>query len=63
MDFLRGYEAPEIVMKASDKITAGGGQLSPFSGDFDTDDIKYRVRAVMGGSRLDPRFAYAQVSA
>lgn len=64
MDYLRGYEDPEIVMKASNKVAVGGGTMATaFSGDFDTDDILYRVRDIHGGVRLDPRFAYAQVSA
>jgi len=58
---LRGHETPEICMKASDKVTVGGGAMSPFSGDFATDNIFYRVRIVIGGTQLDPRFAYAQV--
>lgn len=57
---LRGYEDPEICMKASDKVTVGGGALSPFSGDFATDNILYRVRMVYGFDQMDPRFAYAQ---
>jgi hypothetical protein len=61
MDFLRGNEDPEICMKASDKVTVGGGSLSPFSGDFATDNIFYRVRDVHGGTQLDPRYVYAQV--
>ena len=63
MDFLRGYEDPEICMKASDKVSVTGEALSPFSGDFGTDNIFYRVRDVHGGCRLDRRYAYAQVSA
>jgi len=62
MDFLRGYEDPEICMKASDKVTVAGGLLSPFSGDFATDNVFYRVRDVHGGYVLDPRMAYAQVA-
>jgi len=58
--YLRGHETPEICMKNSDKVTAAGGGLSPFSGDFATDDILYRVRDVFGSGQLDPRFAYAQ---
>lgn len=58
---LRGYEDPEICMKASDKVTVAGGALSPFSGDFATDNVFYRVRMVYGFAQLDPRFAYAQV--
>ena len=61
MDFLRGEETPEICMKASDKVTVGGGSMSPFSGDFATDNVFYRVRDVHGGVVLDPRMAYAQV--
>ena len=61
MDFLTGHEAPEIVMKASDKVTPSGAPLSAFSGDFATDNVFYRVRHVLGGTQLDPRFAYAQV--
>lgn len=62
MDFLRGNEDPEICMKSSDKVLIGGGEASPFSGDFATDNVFYRVRDVHGGTRLDPRYAYAQVA-
>lgn len=58
--YLRGHETPEICMKSSDKVSMGGGDLSPFSGDFATDNIFYRVRIVKGSTQLDPRFAYAQ---
>lgn len=59
--YLTGYEDPEICMKASDKVAIGGGAgLSPFSGDFATDNIFYRVRMVFGTTQLDPRFTYAQ---
>jgi len=59
---LRGHETPEVVMKASNKVAVGGGALtSPFSGDFETDNIFYRVRDVIGGTQMDPRMTYAQV--
>jgi len=58
--YLRGHETPEICMKSSDKVSMGGGAISPFEGDFATDNIFYRVRIVKGSCRLDPRFAYAQ---
>lgn len=62
MDFLAGNESPEICMKSSDKVpVGGGGEMGPFGGDFATDDIFYRVRHVMGGWQLDPRYTYAQV--
>jgi hypothetical protein len=58
--YLRGHEAPEICMKASDKVTTGGAAISPMEGDFATDNIFYRVRLVKGSTPVDPRFAYAQ---
>ena len=62
--YLRGYEAPEVVMKSSDKVSVGGsGLASPFSGDFATDNIMYRVRHIIGGSPMDPRMTYLQSGA
>ena len=61
--YLSGYESPEVCMKNSDKVpVGGGGPLSPYSGDFATDNIFYRVRHIMGADQMDPRFAYAQVA-
>jgi len=59
--YLTGHEAPEICMKASDKVSPTGVALSPFSGDFETDDVLWRIRMVCGGAQFDPRFTYAQV--
>jgi hypothetical protein len=59
---LRGHEAPEIVMKASNKATPTGVPISPFEGDFETDNVFYRVRTATGGTQLDPRMTYAQVA-
>lgn len=61
VNFLRGHESPEIVMKASNKVTLGGDLLDPMGGDFATDNILWRVRHCLGSSPLDPRFAIAQV--
>ncbi len=55
---LRGHERPEICMKASDKVTVGGGAIGPMSGDFATDNIFYRVRLVFGGGTQDWRGFY-----
>jgi len=55
---LRGHERPEICMKASDKVTVGGGAINPMAGDFATDNIFYRVRDVFGGMTLDWRGFY-----
>ena len=57
--YLRGHERPEIVMKASDKVTVGGGSVSPMSGDFATDNVFYRVRHCFGICNLDWRATYA----
>ena len=62
-DRLRGHETPEICMKASDKVTPAGGMISPFDGDFATDNVFYRVRLCGAGVQLDPRLTYAQVHA
>jgi len=55
---LKGHERPEICMKASDKVTVGGGAINPMSGDFATDNVFYRVRLVFGGTTLDWRATY-----
>jgi len=55
---LKGHERPEICMKASDKVTIGGGAITPMSGDFATDNVFYRVRLVFGGTTLDWRATY-----
>lgn len=61
MNFLRGHESPELVMKAPDKVTMTGGTTNPLEGNFAEDAMWWRVRHVMGGNRIDPRLAFAQV--
>lgn len=56
---MTGHERPEICMKASDKVTLGGGAIGPMSGDFATDNIFYRVRLIFGGAKEDWRGTYA----
>ena len=55
---LAGHERPEICMKNSDKVSIGGGSISPFDGDFATDNVFYRVRLVFGVTELDWRGTY-----
>lgn len=62
MNYLRGHEAPEIVMRSSNKVTLGGGPVSPMEGNFEQDSMQWRVRHVLGGSPIDPRMAYAQAA-
>lgn len=57
-DYLKGHERPEICMKASDKVTIGGGAIGPMSGDFATDNIFYRIRQCFGANKLDWRATY-----
>ena len=60
VDHLSGHERPEICMKASDKVTIGGGAIGPMDGDFATDNILYRVRLCIGANKLDWRATYQQ---
>ena len=62
-DYLVGHERPEICMKASDKVSIGGGEVGPMSGDFATDNVFYRVRDVFGCNKLEWRATYGQLSA
>lgn len=57
--FLRGHETPEVWIKSPNAQRAGGGMVDAMDGDFDTDSIQYRVRHVLGGTRLDPKSAVA----
>jgi hypothetical protein len=62
-DYLVGHERPEICMKASDKVSIGGGAISPMDGDFATDNVFYRVRDVFGCNKLEWRATYANIHA
>ena len=58
VEHMQGHEVPEIAMKASNKVSVGGAPMSPMSGDFDNDDIKYRVRLILATTKLDWRGCY-----
>jgi hypothetical protein len=60
INFLRGHEQPEIVMKAPNKTTLSGAPTSPMDGNFEEDTMWWRVRHVLGGVQIDPRLAYAE---
>lgn len=60
LNFLSGHTSPELVMKASNKVTTGGAPISPMEGDFETDDIHWRVRHIVGGTQIDPRLTRAE---
>ncbi|MFC0623227.1 phage major capsid protein [Kribbella deserti] len=59
MGFLRGYEVPDLRVKADGGNRLGGGAVPAEEGSFDDDSIQYRVRHVTGGTTLDPIAAYA----
>lgn len=60
---LKGHEAPAIFMKSPNAIALGGGAASAFDGDFDTDSVQYKVRAVFGGRQGDYRFTVGSTGA
>lgn len=51
--FLRGYEQPDLRVKADAGQRTGGGDVPPEEGSFDIDDIQYRVRHVAGAAGTD----------
>lgn len=59
MGFLRGFETPDLRVKADTGQRVGGGTIPAEEGSFDTDDIQYRLRHVTGGTTLDPIAAVA----
>jgi len=60
---LRGHEAPAIYMKSPNAIGLSGTAATAFDGDFDTDSIQYKVRAVFGGRQGDYRFTVGSTGA
>lgn len=61
--FLRGYETPDIRVKADAGNRPGGGPVDPSEGSFEEDGIRYRVRHVVGGASVDPTHTYAATGA
>ena len=59
LNFLRGRETPEVLMKAPNKLSLGGATMGAMEGDYETDKVGFRVRHIMGGVALDPRYCYA----
>lgn len=56
--FLRGYEQPDLRVKADTGQRVGGGSIAPEEGSFDVDSIEYRVRHVVGAAHVDPKATY-----
>lgn len=59
LDFLRGYETPQVLIKSPNAVLPGGGLADPMGGDFDTDTVQYRVRHVLGALQIDGKATVA----
>jgi hypothetical protein len=59
LNFLKGHETPEICMKNPNKVSLGGGAVSPMEGDYESDSLRWRIRHIMGGTQVDPLYAAA----
>nr|WP_297424777.1 Mu-like prophage major head subunit gpT family protein [uncultured Actinotalea sp.] len=56
--FLRGYESPDLRVKADTGSQVGGGAIDPRDGSFDDDTVQYRVRHVTGAATVIPTETY-----
>lgn len=60
--FMIGHRDPDLFRQSPAQMAlAGNGMANPDDGDFETDAMGWKARHVMGGSPLDPRFAWAAV--
>ena len=66
LSFLRGREMPQMFMKLPNQVALGEGRMgpgagvmpgtmnsNPMEGDFENDQIDYKVRHWLGGTKLD----------
>ncbi|WP_100499358.1 phage major capsid protein [Geodermatophilus chilensis] len=61
--FLRGWETPDLRVKADAGNRLGGGPADPADGAFEDDSVYFRVRHVVGAASLDPTHTYASTGA
>lgn len=57
--FLRGYEEPGLYIKSPNARRAGGGDIDPFEGDFDTDSVEHKVRHCVAAAVIDAKTTVA----
>jgi hypothetical protein len=57
--FLIGHEVPELFQKSPNATRVGGSLIDPLDGDFDSDSVEWKLRAVFGGTLMDPKSALA----
>ena len=55
---LRGHEQPDLFMKAPDATPIGAGAADAWAGSFENDDLRFKVRHVIGGTQIDWRGAF-----
>jgi len=63
LGFLRGYEAPEMRIKANGGIFLGGGDVPARDGSFENDDWEMRVRHIATGGFIVPAGTVASTGA
>ena len=51
---LAGHESPELRIEDFTGLYTGGGEVSPFEGSFQNDDVKFRLRHIIGGALWSP---------
>jgi hypothetical protein len=63
LGFLRGYESPELRVKANAGLYLGGGAVPAREGSFDNDDFEMRIRHIATGGFLLPTGTIASTGA
>lgn len=61
--FLRGWETPDLRVKADGGNRLGGGPVDPAEGSFEDDSVYFRVRHVVGAATMDPLHTFASAGA
>jgi len=59
--YLRGYDQPQLFVKAAETQALFGGAEDPFDGSFGTDDIEFKMRGTFGADQMDYRGAYMSI--
>lgn len=63
LGFLRGYETPELRIKANGGLYLGGGAVPAREGGFDNDDFEMRIRHIATGGFIVPAGTMASTGA
>ena len=63
LGFLRGYETPELRVKANGGLFLGGGAVPVRDGSFDNDDFEMRIRHIATDGFLVPAGTIASTGA